>query len=658
MEQKKSKKVLIVIIILVIIIVLTIVGIAFTYFATDIFKSNRELFLKYASTLTDERTAFLDSSLGQYYQKLNTTSYENEGELNFQINMPDAQEITEIVEDFNISFSGKVDSKNTKVQQDISINYNDDIKFPVSYRQMQNIVGLQTDYVGSKYIAIKNDNLDQLIEELGITFSIANISQDIDSSKISGGSIFTKEEIISMQEKYLEVIIQQLKESNFTKIKTSLGEGYSLTLSSTEVRNIIIRLLEVLKSDTNLLDKINEYLKNKIDSTTISKIQENISNIEEDNEKLEITLYQRNKEVNKIIIKINEGKLEIEKVKDSNELQYLITIQDNEEANKIYLNAKYTGIQTENIKENFELGFSISNKDNQILTEKKELTNKEEKENIQLLIADIKSTKLLDGQDTTTFTDKDIEKALNSGDNENYINMKLEKLTETSFKITYISNNRSYEFDNTGKIIKEPEAEYAEGVNENNKESQVIKYKYNYENNIKITGNVEIEEMTDDNTLILNDLEPQVANNLINAIGERIQLVNQEQMGKLGLSEAQNPILYIIPITNFLGNNGGMISNSDLTQLEVKTFNAKFEIYESTNTKGATVKGLLTVIQTSNEESSKKIEEINFDGQEYEVTEQNITLIKSNIGVEDPYKVEFEYNRETGEIYRVVINKK
>ena len=40
------------------------------------------------------------------------------------------------------------------------------------------------------------------------------------------------------------------------------------------------------------------------------------------------------------------------------------------------------------------------------------------------------------------------------------------------------------------------------------------------------------------------------------------------------------------------------------------------------------------------------------------MTEQNITLIKSSINVEDDYKVEFEYDRDTGAIYRTIINKK
>src|SRR5699024_2293305 len=102
--------------------------------------------------------------------------------------------------------------------------------------------------------------------------------------------------------------------------------------------------------------------------------------------------------------------------------------------------------------------------------------------------------------------------------------------------------------------------------------------------------------------------------------------VNQVQMEELGVSEDQNPIQYLIP--SFLEENQ---ANAQIDEQSVNAFNAKFELYQSTNTKGATVKGLLTTIQNNNETSgNSKIEEINMDGEEYEVTDQNITYLKSS----------------------------
>ena len=52
-----------------------------------------------------------------------------------------------------------------------------------------------------------------------------------------------------------------------------------------------------------------------------------------------------------------------------------------------------------------------------------------------------------------------------------------------------------------------------------------------------------------------------------------------------------------------------------------------------------------------------QISEINFNGDEYEATDEKLLLIKSEISLDDTYKVEFEKNENTGLIYRAVINK-
>ena len=161
--------------------------------------------------------------------------------------------------------------------------------------------------------------------------------------------------------------------------------------------------------------------------------------------------------------------------------------------------------------------------------------------------------------------------------------------------------------------------------------------------------------MNSENTVILNEKDDEYVTNLLTAIDERLVQVNETFLQELNITEAQDPLENILP-EYFISTNG---DTSNVNQNEVQSFNAKFELYESTNSKGATVKGLLTTIQNNNEqEENNKIEEINLDGQEYEVTEQNITLMKSSINVEDGYRIEFERDENTGLIYRAVINKK
>ena len=109
-----------------------------------------------------------------------------------------------------------------------------------------------------------------------------------------------------------------------------------------------------------------------------------------------------------------------------------------------------------------------------------------------------------------------------------------------------------------------------------------------------------------------------------------------------------------------------------LSEQEIASFNNKFELYRESNEKGVTVKGLLSTIALNNgidtdnidieiteeeENNNPKITEINLNGEEYDVTAENIILLKSMIETESSYRVEFEADSETGLIYRAVINK-
>jgi hypothetical protein len=154
-----------------------------------------------------------------------------------------------------------------------------------------------------------------------------------------------------------------------------------------------------------------------------------------------------------------------------------------------------------------------------------------------------------------------------------------------------------------------------------------------------------IEELNEENSIEISEKTSEYREKLMKAIIDKYIQIVSEKFQEIGVN-----------INNVFSGNS---NNSELTELEVNAFNSNFELYQSTSTKGATVKGLLTTIKESNQENEEmQITEINFNGDEYEATEQNITVIKSEILVDDEYKVEFEKDVLTGLINRVVINKK
>ena len=560
MNQKKNK--IILIILIIVISIITLISGIILVFATDIFKSDKDLFFKYIQQMGDSKQGFIESSLTQYFEKLTTNPYNDEGNISFDIdsNQSTSQKQMDQLKKFNISFSGQVDMQNSKSYQEISLNYSDDVNFPIKYKQIQNTIGLQTDYVGKNFIAVESDKLNNLFQNTSsdaAQFDIDNLNiiQQIDNLKL------TEEETNHIINTYKDIFTQQLGNEKFSKIKESNETGYKLSLTMEDIKNVLKSILETLKDDDITLDKLNQYIEitsgssSKITTRDIEDFIEDIDNSDfsEVNQNIEITVYTKNGKTNKIILSIQDMvTLEIKKDKNQDNLQYQINLNVNiyDEILKMSVEANYQGLNTlQNIKESY------------------------------------------------------------------------------MYKIEMENGQIQYKFDNSTNF----------------------------------TDSVNIEDFTDENSTILTNYDFGQVIGFLNAVTQRITQVNQQQMEKLGLSEDENPICYIIPSLGIYSQAYAAINqtSSQMDELEVSTFNEVYEKYASTNQNGAAVKGLLSQMVVNNEEDSKlKIEEINFNGEEYEATEENITFIKSDIDVQKNYRVEFEKDSNTGVIYRVVINER
>lgn len=567
MNQKKNTKILLILIIIIVIIILAGVGIL--VFATDIFKSDKEMFFKYMADIGDPKKGFIDEELKQYFEKKNNTPYNDEGEFSVNISSDNEQKKFENVNNFNISFSGQVDTANSKAAQNISLNYSNDVKFPINYKQIENKIGLQTKYVGSKFVAIETEKLNKFSEDLD---DVESYGEMVDKLQKMGKVELTEDEKSHIKDTYITVINQQLEKDKFSKVKESDMSGYKLSLTGTDLQNVLVKLLETLKNDQTTVDKLNEYLKIQKNSAkiTASQIDDAIKSIKDDTDfsdkNFEITVYQKNRDVCKLVIETTEGTIAIEKKIEGNQQNIDVSYEMKEDKkSKISFSANFENLESlQNIKENYELIMSLP-----------------------------------EVAESSTTTDVD---------------------------------------------------------------SKVVVYKYNFSNDVNFTDSATVEDFSSDNSLMLTDYDSDQVSSFLNAVVERISEVNEQQMGQLGLEASENPIVNIIPsIGLYLGNMNVLNQvNSNMSEAEINNFNQKFEAYESTNLKGVTVKGLLSTISLNNqsEETSNEIKEINYNGEEYEASEQNITLIKGEIDTEKSYRVEFEKDQDTGLIYRAVINEK
>lgn len=570
MKPHKSKKILIVLIVLIIILIICS-GVAYAYFATDVFKTDKQVFLKYASQMLDNEKGFLDDELIQYISKKSNTPYSNSGSFYVDIKGPNEEKF-KYTNNMNITFSGNVDNANSNLEEEISINYSDDVKLPFTIKKVGDVIGiLQSNYISKKYIISDINKLGDFNLSNSITnaeYTNGNINK---VQKLSDVNIL--EEIRQVEDDYIDVLVNNLPDNNFSKVNDNGKKGYKLELDTQGLKNITVKLLEKLKNDKNTLDKINEYLEinknsNKLTAQSIEKSITRLNNISE-NMAFNITIYPENGKISKIQFNNKDININIEKSEGNDELQYQVLIdifKDEQKEGEVSFSANYKGLSnSNNIQENYNAGLN--------------------------------------------------------------------------FEVESGNNISQYS------------------------------YSYNLDNEVTFQDSINIKNFEKDNSFNLNDLNEEQKGKLLTSIIDRLVAVNKKQMNKLGISESENPLVNMIPTLGIskISNNGLEDQTmKELEEAEIATFNSKLELYQGTNISGATVKGLLTVVASTNdleenedvENKENLIKEINFNGKEYQVNKQTLALIKEEIVVEDYFRVEFEKYEDTGKIYRVVINKK
>ena len=253
----KNKKALIVIIVLLIILVVCGGAFAYVYFATDLLKSNSQMFSKYGTMLDMELyNFFYDENIKTYYTNKSANNYENTGVLRVK-----SGGNTDINADLNLTFKGATDVDNDNFEQEITINYSDSEKFAFKLVKNNQMIALGSNEIANKYVGIKNENLDEFSNKLGIDEEM-KVPNNIKLNKSS----ITVQNIKSLVTKYIGKLAGQLSESNFTKNNNT---SYTLTIEKDNLKNIMIYCLNEAKNDSEIIEMLGM-------SDDISTYQDNI----------------------------------------------------------------------------------------------------------------------------------------------------------------------------------------------------------------------------------------------------------------------------------------------------------------------------------------------------------------------------------------------
>ena len=371
------------IIIISILIVLLLVVFVVLYFCTDLLKSDKQLFFKYASQLVETEGGFVENNIEAFYNKKQQMPYENEGKFDFTVDLGNnTNEQIDIANDFVVNFSGKTDKTNNKAEQNIELKYSDDVSWPLIYRHDGDIYGIQTDYVSSKYVAVENNNLKEFAEKVGMT-DTSDVPEKIEILEDKANFEYTEEEKQTVQEKYMTILENQFRDDQFQTEKNDDGTTrYILTMTNEELKNLVIALLNELKTDDVTLGKINNilseqdlYTKNTIEAEDIDSIIESLQEGNTEEGEVQFIVAQKDSKLISISLNQNDNNIQLTKNNQEDSVNYSISVNFKFDTGlsrigtiggTVYFSANYSGLNELNtVKENYELGIAVQDNNGQ-----------------------------------------------------------------------------------------------------------------------------------------------------------------------------------------------------------------------------------------------------------------------------------------------------
>lgn len=367
---------------------------AYLYFATDVLKTDRQLFYKYISQNVEAIDGFKDESLVNYYTKKSNTPYGNNGKYKV---LGIEEYLPENAKNLEVAFNGKTDAKNNYRMQQIKVNYNEDTSMGVELVQDGDYFGIKFLEVLKKYLTLENKDLKQFAKNVGMD-DVEVIPDKIDLKSVNQNTKLSDEEITQLN-KFLKNSLQKnISDEKFSSSKQENANVYTLNLTTSEIADFLEktidealeddliknRIKEIYKSQNNASDedaeKFLEELKNKNDENLSQEIDEKINEAN-----ITINVYVKNKKIfkteliekeseergYKIELVYNENSIEVqvqslknenyetivniilEKEKKQDELTYGCTIKPDDSMH-LKFGARWEGIDNlENVKEQF-----------------------------------------------------------------------------------------------------------------------------------------------------------------------------------------------------------------------------------------------------------------------------------------------------------------
>lgn len=305
----KSKKIVLIVTMVLIILIAAAGSVAALYFFTDTFKTNDQLFVKYASQIFDLKGILEVENLKEQEQFKNSSTHTSTGNLSINIENGDK------AQNVNLATKSQYDINTKRTFMEATVKNGDADLTKISFINSADVYAVKCADVYEYYIGIRNSNLKEFARNMMVEEEIINqipdtisIDEILNNAKVENP--ITQEDEEYLKNTYYPIIANQITIDKYTKTeKMALSidgnnyeaEGYTLTIEETDFKTILTNILNKAKEDETTIQIINKILSTYIPQEQMQQV--NIQNVidnlitsieEQAMESIKVTAYQSN----------------------------------------------------------------------------------------------------------------------------------------------------------------------------------------------------------------------------------------------------------------------------------------------------------------------------------------------------------------------------
>lgn len=529
MMPRKKRRVILVSVIVVILIIISAILIAL-YATTDMFKSNDVLFNKYASQLIDNmKIMFNEDNMSEMEDILSRNKLASNS--TGKIEYTENGNTDNPINNVQIKISGQDEESTGYKYRDFQISQNEDILLGAEYIEENNIAGVRLNGI-RQFLSTNAPN------EGNSELNTVNRLLNTNIQEILG---LNSEKIETLKNKYIGILVNNISTASYSKQKGVVLEingtqyntnVYTITITKEQFNNIYIQILEEMQKDEIILSKI-ESIDNKINEYYSLTQSWETSNLKQ-----------------QFIDKISETIEEIKNTNIGNDQRTISVFETNGTAISFSIDTEeyFAGVDVVNTNENNFINI---------------LGNEKVEENEKENSFDLKIQKTPLQNDETITINYDIVEEGEKTTNEFTVSRKMEQ--------TKVNNNISI----------------SRSVGENNINISI-------EDVIDIVNDFEErEELTEENNVILENLNDEQKESVINNIRQNIT----EQLNRFQAVVPTDRIEDMLVGLKLMEEKAETISNEGITEAERTRFNSDFELYVGEDVEKERLKELMNVVK-------------------------------------------------------------